>query len=204
MYFLFGFRESQKIEFRNANDLNEVVHSYSVAPHQPVRICTVERSTLLYADDSTKQREIQWLDCSTSLPKPTNGKSITHTLQGYTFDMCCSRYGDKQYLNTTYSSSGVYAYDVIADKFDWKGEPNGTEKKMNAFGITADGRGHLFVCDMSNGCIHVFSTGGVYLGELNGSRIGVPRCIRWCSETSSIVVAHKKDDKRIISVIYVQ
>ena len=123
--------------------------------------------------------------------------------------MCCSKNGDKQYLNTTYSSSGVYAYDVSEDKFEWKGEPNGTEKKMNAFGVTTDERGNLFVCDMNNECIHMFSTGGVYLGELSVSdseegSIGVPRCIRWCNETSSLVVAHKKDDKRIVSVVLVQ
>ena len=97
----------------------------------------------------------------------------------------------------------------MADKFQWKAELNGTEKKMNAFCLTTDGRGHLYVCDMSNGCIHMFSMGGVYLGELNtsnseGDRIGVPRCIRWCSDTSSLVVANKKDSKRIIRVISVQ
>ena len=79
---------------------------------------------------------------------------------------------------------------------------------MSPWGVTTDGHGHLFICDMRNECIQVFTVSdGKYQGCLlkKGQKgMGVPRCIRWFHENSSLVVAHKEADKRNISVIRIE
>ena len=57
------------------------------------------------------------------------------------------------------------------------------EYDMRPVGVTTDGRGHLYVADWKNDCVHKFSVSdGLYMGcLLKGSEIaGNPENIRWC------------------------
>ena len=68
------------------------------------------------------------------------------------------------------------------------------KKAIGPQGVTSDGYGHLFVCDVHNACIQLFSVSdGKYFGTylMRGEEgLGTPRLIRWCRNTSSLVVAH--------------
>ena len=139
---------------------------------------------------------------------------MTDTMHAVTHDICCCRCStlneqtdDKRLLIITDSDHGICAYDTEDNKLVWKvkGKLNGMEHRMSPWGVTTDGRGHLFICDMRNECIQVFSVSdGKYEGcvlKKGQKGMGVPRCIRWYHENSSLVVAHKEGDKRNISVI---
>ena len=78
---------------------------------------------------------------------------------------------------------------------------------ISPWGATTDGLGHLFVCDMVNACVQMFSViDGSYLGYVvkkGEEGFGTPRCARWYKDDPSLLVAHKEGDKRNISVINV-
>ena len=45
--------------------------------------------------------------------------------------------------------------------------PDGMKSKIKPSGITTDGRGHLFICDIFNECIQILDTDGTYLCPIN-------------------------------------
>ena len=57
------------IEFYDIQNLNELVLSYSVAPHHPGAMCTVSQTSLLYVDLAEQPRGVKALDCSRAHPK---------------------------------------------------------------------------------------------------------------------------------------
>ena len=214
----------KRIEFRDDSNLSKVVENYAVT-HLPSRLCTVtptnETSSckspsnasatpppatlLFYVDYLRTPRKVRWLDCGASPPKPADGCNVTDTMHAVTHDICCCRCS--QLLIITDSDHGICAYGTKDNRLVWKvkGKLNGMEHRMSPWGVTTDGNGHLFICDMRNECIQVFSVSdGKYEGCLlkKGQKgMGVPRCIRWFHENTSLVVAHKEADKRNISVI---
>ena len=49
------------------------------------------------------------------------------------------------------------------------------------------------MCDVSNNCIHMFSVDGLYIDTIlkeGEGKLGRPCSVKWCSKTSSLVVAH--------------
>ena len=195
-------RERQLIDFYEASNLLTVLQSYSVAPDYPGRLCmcNVSPRTLVYTDCKQNKQVVKWLDCSNYPPTPTNKitniqiKPIgNHTIQ----DMCCVAFRKKKLLITAQSYGGVYAYIAGTDNLKWRigGCHRGIEKWMNAVGITSNGRGQLFISDMSNKCIQMLSTNGTFLGTvLRRGKLGLgnPQRIRWCDKANSLVIAHEK------------
>ena len=63
--------------------------------------------------------------------------------------------------------------------------------------VTADDRGHVFVCDSSNKYIHVLSTrDGSHLGVAAGEGeegVGRPCKVAWHGESASLIVADQRD-----------
>ena len=56
------------------------------------------------------------------------------------------------------------------------------ENEMEAWGVTADGCGHLYVSDWANECIQMFTIDGDYLGPVlkKGEQgLGTPGRILW-------------------------
>ena len=76
-------------------------------------------------------------------------------------------------------------------------------KDMDAWGVTTDMRGHLFICDHENDCVQMFSTDGKYMGALLKKQLGFgkPREILWCESSSCFVVAHETRDYYNVSVL---
>ena len=200
-----------KIFFHDVSNLNEIVSSHSVAPHVPGPMFTSSPTTLLYEDLSNYPLAVRWLDCSASPPKPASGKNTTNTQQIQTWDMCFVKgCGDKELLITTRGpNGGIYGYDTDTDKLDWilKGMLPGMSKNLTANAVTTDGRGHLFVCDTVNACVHMLSVDGAYLGmplKAGEQDIGRPLRIRWLENSLCVVVVHIKDRRHHISVVRVE
>ena len=202
-------RDTKKIEFRDANQLHEIQHKYSVAPHQPGRLCTSATSTsiLLYEDRSKHMCDVRWLECAFSPPKPAVCTNVTNTKQGQIWDMCCVQHRQKELLVTTRGfDGGVYGYNTTSGELEWrmKCKLPGVKKDISPRGVTTDGRGNIYVCDDSNECIQLFSVDGVYNGSImkeGKPSLGEPCRIRWCYRTSSMVVAHIRNKHYRISKI---
>ena len=208
---MFCFSEEQKIEFRDANDISRILHTHSVAPHLPGKLCTATPSTMLYDDGSKDDSDVHWLDLSDMPPKPATGKGIVHTQQRNMKGMCFVQNGDKQLLIATeWENGSLFAYNTETDKQEWevKRKLPGMEKDMDTSGVTTDGRGHLFVGDKNgNKSIQMFSVSdGVYLGCLmkDVDAHGAPARISWCESKSSLVAAFFWKGKWHLKVINVQ
>ena len=63
---VFCSSEKGVIEFRDQNNLDNILYTYSVAPQKPALLCPVSRSVLLYLCGTVVKPELRWLDCSTN------------------------------------------------------------------------------------------------------------------------------------------
>ena len=228
MFHISYFRYEQTIQFRDANDLTRILHTHSVAPHEPGVMCTgAAPSILLFVDASKKPREVHWLDLSNGQPKPSTGKSIIRIRKMFTDDICFVQWGKRQLLTVVAAAENeaddsddeVFAYDTVRGQLEWKADDksSGMEKKMKATGATADGCGHLFVGDWmyGNKCIQMFSVSdgqylgclmrdGQYIGRMMIKDMGYPGKLCWCEKTSNLLAAYSLEDKWHLRVINVQ
>ena len=147
---------------------------YPVQPQHPVIMCTASPAMLLYQDKL--RHVVSWLDCRSLVPSPISGNEVTVLQKNWIRDMCCIESGNKQLLITSYFSttfdrkvrSGVRAYNTETSEVEWSvtGKVPGMQGEMSSWGIATNGRGYLFVSDINNICIQVFSADGVYIGPI--------------------------------------
>ena len=181
-------REKEKIEFREVENLNKVKNSYSVVPHSPWEMCTSSSSPsiLLYQDKSQEPYRVLWLDCSMLPPQPAR-EITTSYLETYIWRMCCVN----DVVVISRCDDGIFAYNARTGELKWReeGELEGMSEELMACGVATDGRGHLFVGDMNNKCIQMFSLDGRYMGALaTGTSLGEPWRVLWCENMSSLVI----------------
>ena len=97
-------------------------------------------------------------------------------------------------------------------KLQWNVNGNipGVDKRMIPTDVTTDGRGHLFVCDINNACLQMFSTDGHILEafdldilKVKNKGVATPHHICWSSDLSSLVVVFENNKKHFIAVIKV-
>ena len=135
---------------------------------------------------------------------------LNERFQGYK-EICCG--ADEEaiiiYANNSYQKK-VDAYNITTMNHLWgltEFKPDGMKFEMKPSGITTDGQGHLFICDMDNKCIHIFYTDGTYMCpvDCNGKvELGIPERIDWSKSESALVVTHRVDSKCFISVLKIQ
>ena len=160
-----------KIDFHFIDNLKRVMKSHSVAPHQPGHINTSPCDTvLLYEDQSQTPRNVRWLNCVVAPPSPVRGNDVTHTHHALIWDLCCVKHGgDKELVIMTRANNGLVAFSTQrGQQAGWtvKGKLTGMSMDMSVWGITSDGQGHLFVCDINNSCVQMFTTSGRYMGTV--------------------------------------
>ena len=177
------FRKQQRIEFRDAKDLNTVVLDHSVGIDDPGIMCASSNGSLWYQiyipndpfefDEfdlmfnlygktySSPPYELHQLDCSSSPSSPVK----VFSRRKIVYDMCCAELEGNPLLVTVGGYIGVTAHNTSTGEFLWstRGSIPYSQKDMFARGITADEHGRLFVLDARNKCIHVFSVYGKYV-----------------------------------------
>ena len=132
------------------------------------------------------------------------GRHITLSQQSSLNDLHFVQHGEHQLLVTSDVRQGVSCYDATSGELKWrvKGRVGGMEKAMNLRGVTSDGKGHLFVYDHNNHGIQMLSVNGMYMGCVFKAKHQVnhfrTEWIRWCSRTSSLVLAHNLDEINVI------
>ena len=203
-----SFRSSKVIHFYDVDELEEVVHSFSVAPHRPGRLCTFLSSTLLYEDHSQTPHVLKSLDCSTvPIESATDTEFTNLELECSMHDMCCLGAEEKDYFISTNGYKGVFTYTDDSDQLDWnvKGRLTGMKKDVSLWGVTSDGHGHLLLCDTENRCIQMLSLiDGRYMGDVlrEGEQgLGQPWRIHWCTKTAICYIVHKKGQDWCISMV---
>ena len=84
----------------------------------------------------------------------------------------------------------------------------GQNENCKPYCLAADRKGRLFVTDLSNKCIQMFSVSdGQYLGcfiKEGEQGLGVLGKICFSASTSQLVVSHRKDEKIHIAVLNVK
>ena len=205
---VFYYSKKGIIQFRDPNNLDSILYTHYVALARPVQPCQVSPSVLLFVSGPVARSEICWLDCSTIPPKQKSQKKIIFPAAIKFQDMCFvsgKQMNRKRLLIvTSVGPEGIHAYNVDTKSLDWIKEIEGLELAR----VSSDGHGHLFVCDRGNECIHMISVlDGQYLRcfiKTGEQGLGRPGFAAWSEETSSLIVAHGKGNKRFISVFKVQ
>ena len=190
------FRDQTQTEVRDLENLKLVRISQNVGGYLPEVMCgTPSGSSFIFEDANANPRVLQF---ATYTSQGFVMKKRIPTIQRNINDMCCTRFlgEDKNMVFATHGENGVFAYNTNmtnAYTLAWKAEGKlpGMSQEMNAYGVTTDGRGHLFVCDRNNCFIQMFSVDGRYLGpvkiECQGSR-SFPKWVSYSRSTSSLVV----------------
>ena len=115
-------------------------------------------------------------------------------------------YGNKDFVIIVSCDGSINAYDMQTNKLEWqvKGKLDGMTKDIRPWGITADGRGHLFLCDHANNCVQMFSLDRKYTGaSLHGKKaLGKPWRICWSDSLSSFALGYEKN--KVIKVCLVK
>ena len=184
------FRNQNVINVHDSLNLDETIKTISVDPHSPGVICTMTSSKILFVDKSKMPCEIHSINVSGR--KSAAGKPLIHTQQNGITDMCCVKDGAKQLLVVAARDEGLHAYNMRTDRLEWSAKVKlpGMEREMRAYGVTTDGRGHLYVTDHRSQCIQMFSvSNGDYLGYLMKDDVLLRSTagIRWNEATSSLV-----------------
>ena len=200
-----------RIDFYEVNNFQFVKKTLSVAPFKPGRLCTSASSVLLHIDSRKSSEIVRWLDCSTY---PPNRFRVTHLTspEGAAVvsaqDVCYVAHAGKQILLTTHYMEGVRAFNTATDSLEWtiKGRfAAGMKLPMNARGITADRNGRVFVCDVNNHCVEMFSLDGRFLGNvMKFPAWQKPLRIRYSAASSTLYVCHVRKDRSLISALQVQ
>ena len=195
------------------NSFKEVL-SHSVAPSKPGALCSAKSHVLLFAEHH-EYKVIRWLDCSKLPLKPYDLMAKTKKEMLWSPDICYVDGADKQLIVAVDKSGQIHAYNSATGRLEWVVEnkgldcgrfptkrhirltaTSGMEKAMAPEAVTADDRGHLFICDSRNSCIQVFTTDGVYLGAILKERekeFHLQMKARWSTTTSSLVICHSPD-----------
>lgn len=127
-------------------------------------------------------------------PRASTDLKVAHFQQVGSLGLCCMQEGDKHLVVATHCSYTLSAWNAKTDELEWS--VDGVLPGMNViepFGVVSDGRGHLFVCDVGNACVQMFSADGKSMGAVlraGKQGLGKPWLITWCDKMSSLVVAH--------------
>ena len=109
-------------------------------------------------------------------------------------DITCAQDGEDEFLISAHYEGGIFAFKTRTGLLEWsvKGKLPGMNEDLKAHSITSDDNGNLFVCDISNECMQMFSVSdGRYLGCLfrEGEHgLGYPCYALWSKEMSSLIV----------------
>ena len=177
-------------------------------PHTAYAFCVAPPTTLFYADNQySKSSSIHRLDCSGS--KPTLCQSIG-VCNNYASSFCYLKYHEEELL-VVIDRTEIKAFTLCNAEVKWskkKFHLPDQNKICKPIRIAVGGQGLLFVFDVNNRCIQMFSEAdGQYLGCLikegqqGLGKIG-PMC--FCESTSQLIVSHEKDKKTFISVLNVE
>ena len=186
------------IEFYEIQNLNELVISYSVAPHHPGPMCTVSPTSVLYVDLTEQLRGVKALDCSSCPPKAATSMNVSNIRLNGLLNLCYVKDRNKQLVITTHDWKAVSAYDVTSGDLEWtvRGKLQGMNE-IAPCGVLTDGRGHLLVSDLRNGALQMFSLYGKYLGaavKAGEQGLGSPWFFNWCDQISCFAVVHRHHD----------
>ena len=218
------FRKPEgKIEWRDALDLIHIVYTHTPPKSNCLGILTTSPDGLLwYVDASPCVSELVWIDCNRSPPEASPAVKMEHYHTVHT-GMCSEE--NNVFIATfrdCFSRVGLYAYNTETHTELWEvkkitapeknpGNDNESEEdeeeKREAHGIVADGEGHIFVCDIYKSTVHLYSSGdrrdlGFAIKE-GQHDIGKPFLLNWNNTISSLIVAHKKNNTNVLSVLKV-
>ena len=193
-----------KIQFHDRENLNEIFLTHSVEPHQPGALCSVSPNILVYADTSSKPPQLHWLDCSEEEPKPLGITAVTNLDSVYDIT---ELENERLLIVISYDANElIHAFDSTTGELKWSAQKKIPRRTFESHGVAGDDNGGLFVADVTNECIQMFSASdGQYMGcfgKKGDQGLGHVIRLGWSEVTSSLVVGHIVDRKYIISDVH--
>ena len=176
-----------------------------MARDQPRVLCTAAEQTLYYADWNGTPYLVKQLNCDASPPKTVTQNAMK--LEHAATDMCVTE------RDLIIASGPISQRRLEVHSLGYETLPYSVlrrlanmAKPMSPYAVTSTERGHLFVYDENNRCIHIFNLNAddKYMGVLlNAGNFGLgePTRLRWCQKMSSLIVVHRINGKISISIV---
>ena len=153
-------------------------------------LAAVTTNLLLYVNKSKKPNEVGWLDCTATPPKLAEGRMPIQLGHISVQDMCYVKVRQKELL-VYISKDGVFAHDSRSSKNVWSITETSQGPLKNPSSVTADGRGHIFVSDINNSVVLMFSCDGIELATVMDFKgIGKLGPVCWCESEKCLVISH--------------
>ena len=191
----FSFSANQELEFHDISNLGEVLLSYSVSPIGLSVLCMGESSnTLLFVYRSEDVFEVRRLDCSKSVPVLCDDFTKTRAEDCVNYILVARHAGMK--LLVVAGSTFIDAHKLNSSEVAWTNEDvTGMQMELCPRSLSTDGHGHLYVVDLDNDCVHMFSLDdGSHMGVvLSEEGLSYFEEISWCDEKASLAVLCRKN-----------
>ena len=203
LLFYISFRGKNVFEFRDISNVDEVLCSYSVAPIVIGVLCMGQSTnTLQFTDGSKNMLEVRRLDCSKSVPILCDDLTKTRRAKKNLYYILVARHAGMTLLFVA-GHTFLDAYKPNSSEVTWNNEHvSNMERDLDPYSLSTDGDGHLFVMDLNNDCVHMFSLDdgshmGVVLSEEEG--LSCFHDISWCNKKASLAVLCRENGKACIA-----
>ena len=158
-------------------------------------------NTLLFVDTNVDMFEVRRLDCSKSVPVLCDDFTKTRA-EDFVNNILVERHAGVKLLVVA-GSTFIDAHKLNSSEVAWTNEAiTGMEKDLCPYSLSTDGRGHLYVVDSNNDCVHMFSLDdGSHMGVVLSNEEGLSdfHDISWCNEKASLAVLCRKNGKTCIA-----
>ena len=197
------------MEFRNLNNLQRVIYTHQVSPHEADALSVMPPSTVFFADNQlNKPSQVHRLDCSGSTPTVCQSYGPYNQ---YITSLSCLKHLNENLLIIA-APQGLQAFKLDTSEVTWRKDVIHEVRQReiyDSYMIVADTKGRLFVNDVSNKCIQMFSVSdGQYLGCLiKEGEYGLGELGKMCfSESNSklAVISIRKDGTRVLAILRVE
>ena len=158
-------------------------------------------NTLLFVDKSEDMFEVRRLDCSKSVPVLCDDFTKTRAEDFMNYILVERHAGMK--LLVVAGCTFIDAHNLNSSEVAWTNEDvTGMEKEFRPRSLSTDGHGHLYVVDLDNDCVHMFSLDdGSHMGVVLSEEEGLSYFdeISWYDENASLAVLCRKNGKACIA-----
>ena len=190
--FVLAYNEGSKIDFHDMKKKDTILLTLDLKGHNPGCLGT-KGHILSYVDWSTTPRSLKFVDCSCFPPEVQESESLTLS-NDLVVDVCLVQTNNS--LRAVISTDkALSAYDVNGGTPLWQisSKIGSGKESLYPWGICTNDKGHLFVADRANDCIHLIGVDGTFMKTIPDELPYVQEII-WDLDHGRLIVQYEEDD----------
>ena len=186
-----AFNEGCKIDFYDMKRKDAILFSLDLKGHKPGCLGT-KGHMLSYVDWSTAPHSLQFIDCSCFPPEVQEESESIALSDNVIADICFLQRGN-MLLAIVSTDKALCAYDVRSGGVQWQisGKIGTSKEPLYPWGVCTDDKGHIFVADRSNVCIHLILGNGSFAKTILNDLSYVQE-VSWDKQHGRLIVQHEE------------